>query len=39
MGYAYRERDSSIDENDYRDSRVTFTLDIEKAYVSKPKSI
>jgi hypothetical protein len=35
--YTYRERDSSIDERDYRDHRVAFTLNL--AFVSKPKSI
>ena len=41
VGYTYRERASSVDENDYQDSRIIFTLDMEKSfvYVGEPKSI
>ena len=41
VGYDYRERDSTDNDNDYRDNRFTINLDLEKAfvYVSKPKPI
>jgi hypothetical protein len=39
LGYSYHERDSSIDENDYRNSRVIFTLDVEKVFEGEPKYI
>ena len=41
ISYSYRERDSTDNENDYRDNRFAFNLDLEKAlvYISKPKPI
>jgi hypothetical protein len=37
LRFAYRDKDSNIDENDYQDYRTTFTL--EARHVGKPKSL
>ena len=37
LRFAYRDRDSNIDQNDYQDYRTTFTL--EARHVGKPKSL
>ena len=37
LRFAYRDKDSNIDENDYQDYRTTFT--IEARHVGKPKSL
>jgi predicted porin len=41
LGYAYWQRDSTLDENDSRDNRFTVMLDLGKAfgYISKPRPI